>query len=103
VAILSLLLWVAVMFGGSAYPIVLSTHLTRVGLLLTFKSVTVTWMVASLRPRKRVGRGIMIATSCSWQRRRRQKVHSPGMTRFDVCMRETRLEDQRDGKAELPD
>lgn len=58
-----------------AYPIVLSTHLaciavfggmilmTNLRLLgLTFKSVTITEMVTSLRPWKRVGGTIMIGT-----------------------------------------
>jgi hypothetical protein len=58
-----------------AYPIVLSTHLTCIALLggmilmtnlrllgLTFKSVTITEMVTSLRPWKRVGGTIMIGT-----------------------------------------
>jgi hypothetical protein len=57
-----------------AYPIVLSTHLTCIALFggmilmtnlrllgLTFKSVTITEMVASFRPWKRVGGVIMIA------------------------------------------
>jgi hypothetical protein len=58
-----------------AYPIVLSTHLTCIALLggmilmtnlrllgLTFKSVTITEMVTSLRPWKRAGGTIMIGT-----------------------------------------
>ncbi len=58
-----------------AYPIVLSTHLTCIALLggmilmtnlrllgLTFRSVTITEMVTSLRPWKRVGGTIMIGT-----------------------------------------
>jgi hypothetical protein len=58
-----------------AYPIVLSTHLTCIALLggmilmtnlrllgLTFNSVTITEMVTSLRPWKRVGGTIMIGT-----------------------------------------
>src|ERR1700744_901282 len=58
-----------------AYPIVLSTHLTCIALFggmilmtnlrllgLTFKSVTITEMVTSLRPWKRLGGTIMIAT-----------------------------------------
>lgn len=58
-----------------AYPIVLSTHLTCIALFggmilmtnlrllgLTFKSVTITEMVTSLRPWKRGGVVIMIAT-----------------------------------------
>ncbi len=58
-----------------AYPIVLSTHLTCIALFggmilmtnlrllgLTFKSLTITEMVTSLRPWKRVGGSIMIAT-----------------------------------------
>ena len=58
-----------------AYPIVLSTHLTCIALFggmilmtnlrllgLTFKSVTITEMVTSLRPWKRVGGAVMIAT-----------------------------------------
>ena len=58
-----------------AYPIVLSTHLTCIALFggmilmtnlrllgLTFNSVTITRMVTSLRPWKRVGGTIMIAT-----------------------------------------
>ena len=57
-----------------AYPIVLSIHLTCIALFggmilmtdlrllgLTFKSVTITEMVTSLRPWKRVGGTIMIA------------------------------------------
>jgi hypothetical protein len=57
-----------------AYPIVLSTHLTCIALFggmilmtnlrllgLTFKSVTITEMVTSFRPWKRVGGVIMIA------------------------------------------
>ncbi|MBV8844869.1 MAG: DUF2214 family protein [Bryobacterales bacterium] len=57
------------------YPIVLSTHLTCIALFggmilmtnlrllgLTFKSVTITEMVTSLRPWKRVGGVVMIAT-----------------------------------------
>lgn len=57
-----------------AYPIVLSIHLTCIALFggmilmtdlrllgLTFKSVTITEMVISLRPWKRVGGTIMIA------------------------------------------
>jgi hypothetical protein len=64
-------------FGDSvlAYPIVLSTHLTCIALFggmilmtnlrllgLTFKSLTITQMVTSLRPWKRLGGCIMIAT-----------------------------------------
>jgi len=58
-----------------AYPIVMSTHLTCIALFggmilmtnlrllgLTFKSVTITDMVTSLRPYKRVGGAVMIAT-----------------------------------------
>ena len=58
-----------------AYPIVLSTHLTCIALFggmilmtnlrllgLTFKSLTITQMVASLRPWKRLGGTVMIAT-----------------------------------------
>jgi len=58
-----------------AYPIVLSTHLACIALFggmilmtnlrllgLTFKSVTITGMVTSLRPWKRGGGVIMIAT-----------------------------------------
>jgi hypothetical protein len=58
-----------------AYPIVLSTHLTCIALFggmilmtnlrllgITFKSVTITQMVTSLRPWKRLGGCIMIAT-----------------------------------------
>jgi hypothetical protein len=57
------------------YPIVLSTHLTCIALFggmilatnlrllgLTFKSLTITEMVTSLRPWKRVGGTIMICT-----------------------------------------
>src|ERR1700747_879479 len=57
-----------------AYPIVLSIHLTCIALFggmilatdlrllgLTFKSLTITEMVTSLRPWKRVGGTIMIA------------------------------------------
>jgi hypothetical protein len=57
-----------------AYPIVLSTHLTCIALFggmilatdlrllgLTFKSLTITEVVTSLRPWKRVGGTIMIA------------------------------------------
>ena len=57
------------------YPIVLSTHLTCIALFggmilmtnlrllgLTFKSVTVTEMVTSLRPWKRIGGTVMICT-----------------------------------------
>ena len=56
-----------------AYPIVLSTHLTCIALFggmilmtnlrllgLTFKSVTITEMVTTLRPWKRIGGTIMI-------------------------------------------
>jgi hypothetical protein len=58
-----------------AYPIVLSTHLTCIALFggmilmtnlrllgLTFKSLTITEMVTSLRPWKRGGGTVMIAT-----------------------------------------
>ena len=58
-----------------AYPIVLSTHLTCIALFggmilmtnlrllgLTFRSVTITQMVASLRVWKRIGGCVMIAT-----------------------------------------
>ena len=58
-----------------AYPIVLSTHLTCIALFggmilmtnlrllgLTFRSVTITGMVTSLRPWKRGGGVVMIAT-----------------------------------------
>ncbi len=58
-----------------AYPIVMSAHLTCIALFggmilmtnlrllgLTFKSVTITDMVTSLRPYKRVGGAVMIAT-----------------------------------------
>jgi hypothetical protein len=58
-----------------AYPVVLSTHLTCIALCggmilmtnlrllgLTFRSVTITEMVRSLRPWKRVGGVVMIAT-----------------------------------------
>jgi hypothetical protein len=58
-----------------AYPIVLSTHLTCIALFggmilmtnlrllgLTFKSVTITQMVTSLRPWKRLGGAIMVCT-----------------------------------------
>jgi hypothetical protein len=58
-----------------AYPIVLSTHLTCIALFagmilmtnlrllgLTFRSLTITEMVSSLRPWKRVGGTVMIAT-----------------------------------------
>lgn len=58
-----------------AYPIVLSTHLACIALFggmilmtnlrllgLTFKSITITEMVTSLRPWKRVGGTIMIGT-----------------------------------------
>ncbi len=58
-----------------AYPIVMSIHLTCIALFggmilmtnlrllgLTFKSVTITDMVTSLRPYKRVGGAVMIAT-----------------------------------------
>jgi hypothetical protein len=58
-----------------AYPIVLSTHLTCIALFggmilmtnlrllgLTFKSLTITEMVTSFRPWKRVGGTVMIAT-----------------------------------------
>jgi hypothetical protein len=57
------------------YPIVLSTHLTCIALFggmilatnlrllgLTFKSVTITEMVSSLRPWKRLGGTVMIGT-----------------------------------------
>jgi len=57
------------------YPIVLSTHLTCIALFggmilmtnlrllgLTFRSVTITEMVTSLRPWKRVGGAVMVAT-----------------------------------------
>ena len=57
------------------YPIVLSTHLTCIALFggmilmtnlrllgLTFKSVTITQMVTGLRPWKRLGGTVMIAT-----------------------------------------
>src|ERR1700743_2688684 len=57
------------------YPIVLSTHLTCIPLFggmirmtnlrllgLTFKSVTITQMVNSLRPWKRLGGTIMVCT-----------------------------------------
>jgi hypothetical protein len=58
-----------------AYPIVMSTHLTCIALFggmilmtnlrllgLTFKSVTITEMVTNLRPWKRAGGTVMIAT-----------------------------------------
>jgi hypothetical protein len=58
-----------------AYPIVMSTHLTCIALFggmilmtnlrllgLTFKSLTITEMVTSLRPWKRIGGTVMIAT-----------------------------------------
>jgi hypothetical protein len=58
-----------------AYPIVLSTHLTCIALFggmilmtnlrllgLTFRSLTITEIVTGLRPWKRVGGAIMIAT-----------------------------------------
>src|SRR5215831_9156712 len=58
-----------------AYPIVLSTHLTCIALFggmilmtnlrllgLTFKSVTITEMVTSLRPWKHLGATVMIGT-----------------------------------------
>jgi hypothetical protein len=58
-----------------AYPIVLSTHLTCIALFggmilmtnlrllgLTFNSVTITQMVTTLRPWKRLGGSIMICT-----------------------------------------
>lgn len=58
-----------------AYPIVLSTHLACIALFggmilmtnlrllgLTFRSVTITDMVTSLRPWKRLGGTVMIAT-----------------------------------------
>jgi len=58
-----------------AYPIVLSTHLTCIALFggmilmtnlrllgLTFKSLTITEMVTSFRPWKRLGGTVMIAT-----------------------------------------
>ncbi len=58
-----------------AYPIVLSTHLTCIALFggailmtnlrllgVTFKSLTITQMVTSLRPWKRLGATVMIAT-----------------------------------------
>ena len=58
-----------------AYPIVLSIHLTCIALFggmilmtnlrllgLTFKSLTITEMVTSFRPWKRVGGAVMIAT-----------------------------------------
>ena len=58
-----------------AYPIVLSTHLTCIALFggmilmtnlrllgLTFKSVTITQMVTSLRPWKRLGGTVMVCT-----------------------------------------
>jgi hypothetical protein len=57
------------------YPIVLSTHLTCIALFggmilmtnlrllgFTFKSITITQMVTSLRPWKRLGGCVMIAT-----------------------------------------
>jgi hypothetical protein len=57
------------------YPIVLSTHLTCIALFggmilmtnlrllgITFKGVTITQMVTSLRPWKRLGGTVMIAT-----------------------------------------
>src|SRR5580700_7932929 len=58
-----------------AYPIVMSTHLTCIALFsgmilmtnlrllgLTFRSLTITEMVTSLRPWKRLGGTVMIAT-----------------------------------------
>jgi hypothetical protein len=58
-----------------AYPVVLSTHLTCIALFggmilmtnlrllgLTFKSVTITEMVTSLRPWKHLGATVMIGT-----------------------------------------
>src|SRR5689334_17226175 len=58
-----------------AYPLVLSTHLACIALFggailmtnlrllgVTFKSVTITEMVASLRPWKRLGATVMVAT-----------------------------------------
>ncbi len=72
------------------YPIVLSTHLTCIALFggmilatnlrllgLTFKSLTITEMVTSLRPWKRAGGTVMIATGLLLSYLLRREKYSP--------------------------